>query len=406
VKALIHAPRVLVLGSLTLALSGCGGDDTLLFRTPTSIAIADLNGDGAPDIAASTTVVEDDGDNRSGFAAVFLQNASSRGTFAGSKNFGAETSPAAIAVGDLTGSGATDMVVGNFTSGSVSVFLQTAPGSGQYQNGVTYSTGGNPNEVALGDVNGDGKLDIIVADNASTGRIVILPQDPANPGKFLAAVTLSTPNAASGLAVGDLNADGKLDIVAATSDGNGNNGALIVFYQNPASAGTFLAPVSVAAGAQPITVKMADMNGDGAVDLVAANLSAGTDGVGSSGVSVVLQDTTNPGTFLAPVTYAAQAGVIHLAIADIDGDTKPDVVTANLGPSPSGSVSVLLQSPTQPGVLQPAQSYAAFGQPLCVAVADLNGDGRPDIAIADGGTATVMIQSTTPGVFSGAGQIG
>jgi hypothetical protein len=406
VKAPINGPRVLVLGSLALALAGCGGDDALLFRAPTSVAIADLNADGAPDIAASTSVVDDNGSNRAGFAAMFLQNASSRGTFASSTNFGAETSPSGIAVGDLRSTGAQDLVVANFISGTISVFLQTAPGSAQYQSGVSYSTGGNPNEVALGDVNGDGKLDVIIADNASSGRIVILPQDPANPGKFLSAVVLTTPNAASGLAVGDLNGDGKLDIAAATSDGNGNNGSVIVFYQDPAIAGSFHTPVTVPAGAQPITVKMADMNGDGAVDLVAANLGAGTDGAGSSGVSVVLQDGSNPGTFLTPITYAAQAGTIHLAIADIDGDMKPDVVAANLGPSPSGSVSVLLQDSTRPGTLKVAQSYGAFGQPLCVAVGDLNGDGRPDIVIADAGTATVMLQSTTPGAFSGAGQIG
>ena len=405
-KAFINGSRAFVLGSLTMALAGCGGDDTVLFRAPTSVVVADLNADGAPDIAASTSVVEDNGSNRAGFAAVFLQNASTRGTFAGSTNFTAATSPAGIAVGDIAGTGGRDLVVANFNSGSVSVFLQTAPGSGQYQSGVSYSTGGNPNEVTLGDVNGDGKLDIVIADDASSGRIVILPQDPANPGKFLSAIALTTPNAASGLAVGDLNGDGKLDIAAATSDGNGNNGAVMVFYQDPATPGSFPTSASVAAGAQPITVKIADMNGDGAADLVAANFGAGTDGVGSSGVSIALQDAANPGTFFAPVTYAAQAGTIHLAIADIDGDTRPDVVTANLGPAPSGSVSVLLQDATRPGTLQVAQSYGSFGQPLCVAVGDLNGDGRPDIAIADGGTAAVMLQTTTPGAFSGVGLIG
>lgn len=404
----IHTPRALLVGSLFVTLTGCnlgGGDDHSTFRVPTSIVIADLNGDGAPDLALSTSIVRDDGATQKGLASVFLQNATSRGTFQGATNYDSATSPAAIAVGDLTGTGTADLVVANADSASVTVFLQTAPGSGKYQAATSYSVGGTPNDVQLADVNGDGKLDVIVADNASSGRVLILPQDPASPGRFLAAVALATPNAASGVAVGDLNGDGKPDIAAGTSDGNGNNGAVIVFYQNPTTPGAFLAPVTVAAGAQPITVKIADMNGDGLADLVAANFGAGTDGVGSAGVSVVLQNASAPGTFAAPVTYAAQNGVIHLVVTDIDGDTLPDVVTSNLGPSPSGSVSVLLQDPANRGALKTAQSYAGFGQPLCIAVADLNADGKPDIAVADGDTATVMLQTSTPGVFATGTQI-
>ena len=402
-------PRVLLVGSLVVTLTGCnwwgGNDNHDTFRVPTSIAIADLNGDGAPDLALSTSVVADDGSGRTGQASVFLQNASSRGTFQGATDYAAATSPSAIAVGDLSGSGTKDLVVANADSASVTVLLQTAPGSGKYQAATSYSVGGAPNDVQLADVNGDGKLDVIVADNAAVGRVLILRQDPANPGHFLTPIALGTPNAASGVAVGDLNGDGKPDIAAGTSDTSGNNGAVIVFYQDPATAGSFLTPVTVAAGAQPITVKIADMNGDGLPDLVAANFGAGTNGVGSAGVSVVLQNPATPGTFSAPVTYAAQAGTVHLVVADVDGDTLPDVITANLGPSPSGSVSVLLQDPSHPGTLKAAQSYGGFGQPLCIAVADLNADGRPDIAVADGDTATVMLQTTTPGVFASANQL-
>ena len=403
-----NGPRALVVTSLAVSLIGCklgGGNDHSTFGTPTSVAIADLNGDGVPDLALSTSVVDDTGANRTGFASVFLQSSSTRGTYPGGADYSVAMGASAIAVGDLSGSGTKDLVVANFNSGSVSVLLQTAPGSGKYQAATSYSTGGSPNDVQLADVNGDGKLDLIVADNGSSGRILILPQDPANPGHFLAAVALATPNAASGVAVGDINGDGKVDIAAGTSDSNGNNGAVIVFYQDPATSGSFLPPVTVAAGAQPITLRIADMNGDGVADLVAANFGAGTDGAGSAGVSVVLQDASHPGTFLAAVTYAAQAGTTHLVVADIDGDGLPDVVTANLGPAPSGSVSVLLHDATHPGTLKTAQSYAGFGQPLCVAVGDLNSDGKPDIAVADGNTATILLQTTTPGVFATGAQI-
>jgi len=401
--------RFLGLGVVIASLAGCGGggnDDNSSFNVPNSLVIADLNGDGVPDLAVATTSVANNGSTPNpGFASIFLQNANSRGTFQNGTHYGTDDNPASIASGDLTGTGTTDLVVANFIAGNVSVLLETAPNSGQYQNAMNVSTGGSPNEVVIADVNGDGKQDIVVADNASAGRVVILMQDPANPAHFLAPVQLTAPNAAAGVAVGDINGDGKPDIVAATSDSNGNNGALAIYYQDPSNAGSFNAPVLFAGGAQPASVKIADLNADGLPDLAVANIGAGTNGVGSSGVSAVMQDPANPGSFLAPITYAAQAGAIHVVVADLNGDGAPDLVTANLDPAPTGSISVLLQDATRPGVFQPATNYAGFGQPLAVAVGDLNGDGLPDIAVADGDTATVMLQTSTPGVFSGGTQI-
>ncbi len=397
-------------GLLLGALASCHYGSDYSFPTinvPNSIAIADVDGDGTPDLLVATTADQGNVQNP-GFANVILGNHSSPGTFHTGVHYATTgNNPSSIAVVDLTRSGSFDLVVANFAAGSVSVFMHGAS-PGTYQTAANVTTGGQPNQVASGDINGDGKPDLVLADASATGGAIVLFQDPANPGTFLAPMTLAVgANSAATVAIGDLNGDGAPDIVAATSDANGNNGAIYVFYQNATTRGTFLAPVTFPAGAQPQAVKIADVNGDGPPDIVVANLDPGADGTGSAGVSVLLQDAAHPGSFLAPVTYATQGDAVDVAVADLNGDGKPDLVVANLEPAPTGSVSVLLQDPARPGVFLAATSYRGFGQPLAVAIGDLNGDHLPDIAVADGVSATVMLQiATAPGTFAQAVQVG
>ena len=409
-KSLLAGSRVPLLAMSVLSLASCGGDDSPpTTNVPNSVLIADFNADGIPDVAAATTAAAADGSTPNpGFASIFLQSRSDVGSFSGGKHFPTGNNPSSIAVGDLTGLSSSDLVVANFLAGSVSVLLETAAASGDFLAASNISVGGHPNEVVIADLNGDGRKDLAVADDtASSGRVLVLLEDATTAGQFGTPIALSTTDAAAGVAVGDLNGDGKPDLVAATADANGNNGHVVVFFQDPNSAGTFLSPAVFAGGAQPSAVKIADVDGDGLPDLIVANAGPGTDGIGSAGASVLLQDEANPGSFLAPVTYATQSGTVHLVVADLNGDSKPDIVTANLGPSPTGSVSVLLQDPTRPGVFLSPVNYAGFGQPLGVAVGDLNNDGHPDIAVADGTTATMLLQSAaTPGTFASGVQIG
>jgi hypothetical protein len=400
--------------ALLTCLASCGHDDDYVVipggpaatsnTIPNSIAVADVNGDGTPDLLVATTIEQTAGNNP-GEAAVYLGIPSAPGTYQPGVDYPTTggTDPSGIVVLDITGSGGKDMVVSNFGNGTASVFMHNASSPGTYLAATTLNTGGQPNQVVSADINGDGKPDLVFADLSPSGNAIVLLQDASNPGQFQAPLNLPTGNMTPSVAVGDLNGDGKPDVVAVDYDSNGNNGQVTIFFQNASSPGTFLAPVTFPAGAQPQAVRIADVNGDGLPDLIVANRGPGSNGLGTPGVTVLLQDASNPGTFLAPVTYSTPWGAVDVAVGDVNGDGKPDLVVASLGPAPTGAVSVLLQNASTPGTFGTATSYAGFGQPLSVAIADLNGDGHPDIAVADGWSATVMLNNATaPGTFANA----
>jgi hypothetical protein len=281
--------------------------------------------------------------------------------------------------------------------------------AGTFMPAVNIVTGGQPNQVVAGDLTGSGAArDLALADNSPSGNAIILVHDAANPGQFLAPIMLSTNNFTPSVAIGSIG-NGKVAVVAATYDANGNNGAVYVFVETSTSPVTFAAPVTFPAGAQPQAVRIADVNGDGLPDLVVANYGPGTDGTGLAGVSVLLQNASSPGTFLAPVSYQTPFGAVDVAVGDLNGDGRPDLVVASLDPDFTGAVSVLLQNPAPAtaGTFAAATVYPGMGQPLSVAIGDLNGDGHPDIAVADGTSATVLLQNAaSPGTFANPVQVG
>jgi hypothetical protein len=395
----VRPRRVLAAAGLlaTLAaLASCNdSNDNFMgsIPVPNSIAVADVNGDGFPDLLVATTA-DQGGTSNPGYANVILNTQSAPGTFMTGVQYPTMgVNPTSMAVADLTGSGQFDLVVASL-SGTVSVYIHGAS-HGTFKSAVSYPTGGQPNQLVIADVNGDGHPDLVLADLSMQGSVIILFQDAANPGTFGSPVSMPTNLSTASVAVGDLNGDGKADIVATGYDANGNNGQVLIFYQNPAEPGVFFSPMTFPAGPQPQSVKIADMNGDGLPDLVVADFGPGSDNTGTAGVAILLQDATNHGSFLAPMSYATLGGAVDVAVGDLDGDGKPDVVVANLNPPPTGSIAVLLQDPAHAGVLLPATSYAGFGEPLGVAIADLNHDGNPDIAVADAQSAVVLMQIPT-----------
>ena len=411
-----HTRRCLALAAVAIALgtlTSCNGDDSSpnlppIVPIPNSIVVKDV-GNGAPDLLVATTADEGQALNP-GYADIILNTPGSLGTFQTGVHYSTTgTNPSSIAAADLTGSGGFDLVIANFGSGSVSVFLHGAT-PGTFNAAVDVATGGQPNQVVASQLAGTGKggFALVLADMSSSGNVIVLPPNPAKPGEFLAPMKLTTGLTTPSVAVGDLTAaagSGPPAIVAATYDSSGNNGAVQIFRPDPKNPGMFLAPVSFPAGPQPQSVKIADVNGDGLPDLIVADLGPGSDGKGSAGVSVLLQNAD--GSFQAPVTYPTPGQSIDVAVDDLNGDGKPDIVVANLLPVGTGSVSVLLQDPANAGMFLAATNYPALGQPLSVAIADLNGDGHKDIAIADGPSAGVLMQDAASlGTFSPVMQVG
>jgi hypothetical protein len=322
--------------------------------------------------------------------------------------FGVGRGPANLIVQDVNGDGRPDLVVANAEDHTVSVRLADPAHPGYFLAATLLSTPDRiPLDVAVGDLNGDGLADISVAADyvpSPTGAPLpapsvlvffqVPPSTPTpNPVSFAAPVSYLVGGSPKAVTIADLNGDGLADMAVATS-------ANTVSVLLQTSAGSFASAVDYATGIQPVAIRAADVNGDGKVDLLTANFGASTN-PDAQGLSVLIQGT--PGTFAAPVHYATGYRAVALAVGDLNGDGKPDIAVACEGlPGDPGAVSVLLQTPpaaATPGVFIGAVNYRGAWGPMGVAIADMDGDGHPDLVLADGDIVVRLNSGTTPGTF-------
>jgi FG-GAP-like repeat/PASTA domain/FG-GAP repeat len=331
-----------------------------------SVAIGDLNGDGKPDLVTA---------NLEARTVSVLANRG-QGTFRAKLDYGTGANPISVAVGDLNGDGKLDVATANAGEnvGTVSVLLNR--GDGGFQAGLDYATGGDNRSVAIGDLNGDGKLDLATANG---GVSVLLNRGD---GSFLAGVEYEAGRVSHSVAIGDVNGDGKPDLAVANL--GLFTGTVSVLLNS--GDGTFQAKRDYETGKNASSVAIGDLNGDGKPDLAAAIY--GTD-------SVSVLANSGDGTFQARRDYATARGPVSVAIGDLNGDAKPDLATADVGED-AGAVSVLANKGD--GTFQARLDQTERGADTrWVAISDLNGDGRLDLATADGDSDTVSVRTNTTG---------
>jgi hypothetical protein len=260
-----------------------------------------------------------------GTLSVLINNGSGDFVLSSSPSLGGTAS--CLATADLNGDGKPDIIASNPDNNTLSVLLNN--GSGGFELSSSPSVGGQPLSVAAADVNGDGKVDLISVNRDDSTLSVLI-----NNGSGIFEL-FSSPNvgyAPEGVAAADVNGDGKVDLISADS----NDDTLSVLLND--GSGSFVLASAPHVGFYPLYVMAADLNGDGKADLVSANLDGTLSILTNNGRGGFVL-TTSP---VVALQYFAPYGVVA---ADVNGDGKPDLISANT----DDTLAVLLNVPVFSG---------------------------------------------------------
>ena len=334
---------------------------------PSSVAMADLDGDGDLDLAVANS-----GNNSRGNSVSILENLGD-GTLNVRVDYATGGYPTSVAVGDLDDDGHIDLAVVNSNQ---TIRILRNVGDGSFVADGDFATGANPRCVAIGDLDGDGKPDLAVANyDADTISVLRNLRDHS----FAPHVDYTAGSVPTAIAIGDLNGDGNTDLAVVNQFGNS-----ISVLRNLGN-GTVATKVDYASGDRPVSIVIGDLNGDGKPELAVAN-----SGNNARGNSVSVLRNLGNGTFATKVDYATAQRPVSIAIGDLNGDDRPDLATANNGFSGSGrSVSVLLNAGN--GTFAPKVEALTADGPYAIAIGDLDGDGRLDVATANAGSNSVSV---------------
>jgi hypothetical protein len=346
-----------------------------------ALAVGDFNHDGKIDLAVVSGCCPNGG------VSILLGNGD--GTFLPSINYSAGEQPLSVVAADFNRDGNLDLAVANSLSNYISILIGN--GDGTFKPAVQGPLLPGPeNFVAVGDFNHDGKIDLVALSYQNPCKCISILLGNGD-GTFQNPVTTDSSLVATAIGVGDFNGDGKLDIAAAGTLGSTNTVSILLGNGD----GTFENGASYPGGQVPISIAVADFNGDQKLDIAIA-YSEG------NGVNVMMGN--GDGTFQEAVVYPLSF-TNWLAAADVNGDHKIDLIAANTIIT-SSELTVFLGNGN--GTFQSGESYPAGTDAYYVGVGDFNGDGKVDLATPDNryddvvvllNTGVAAFSPTTPLVF-------
>lgn len=358
---------------------------------PDYSTLADVDGDGKSEILVSNG----NSLSFSAFRNVSTAGSITASSFSAKVDYTAASSPNSVEYGDLDGDGKLDMVVTNATTGSISLYRNVstvgAITSGSFAAKVDFTTGlNNPRISVIRDFDGDGKPDIAIS-NANTAQVIVFRNTtiagPFTSGSLAIPITLTAGGNPSGIASSDLDGDGKLDIVVSNTTPNS-----ISVFRNTSTSGTisFAAKVDFTTGTSPQNICIGDLDGDGKEDIAVAN---------SGGASIsIFRNTSTVGTitsgsFASKVDFTAGSNTLAVSAGDINGDGKLDLVAANNTPN---TISIFRNTATSGAIT--TGSFAAkvdfatgIGPMYSVSIGDLDGDGKPDVVTSNSTANTISV---------------
>ncbi len=353
-----------------------------------------IDADGKTDVIVTNTLVN---------TLSILPNKSAQGILnsssLGSKvdfYIGLGNAPKNLAIGDLDGDGKLDVVTSNLNKGTLSIFRNTSTVTGSINSStfapvLTISLGTAPTDIKIADVDGDGRLDIVVlsAGNNTVSVFRNLGLTPLVRDSFSLPVDFGTGSDPEQLNITDLDGDAKPELIVVNTIDDTFSVLQNVSTAGSLSANSFADKVDFITGNSPVGLAVADFDGDGKKDIAITNNV--TDNTISIFRNVVSNGVIAANSFAAKVDLATGNSPVGLAVGDLDGDSKPEIVAVN---NADGTLSVYKNIATVGNISSSSFNqkidFTTGANPAFVSIADIDGDGKPELIVTGNGSKSTV----------------